>query len=295
MHADAASWLTLAAVLLLAACGGGSDNTTGSALAPEEKVLNVYNWSDYIGPSTIADFEKKTGIKVNYDTYDSNEILETKLLTGHTGYDIVVPAATIMERLIKAGVFQKLDKSRLPNLVNMDPDIMQRVAVNDPGNEHSIVYTWLTVGIGYNPWLVEKALGTNRIDSWAAVLDPTVAAKLAKCGIALIDSPTDVFGSVAIYKGLDPNSEKPEDLAVVEEDADEDPPVCAVFSLVVLHQRPRRGRNLRGTRLERRRIAGARPRRGCRNAGGSGLRNAQGRRVHLVRYGCDTGRRTASG
>jgi putrescine transport system substrate-binding protein len=217
VRTDTGSWLTLAAVLLLSACGGGNDQTTDAALAPEEKVLNVYNWSDYIGPTTIADFEKKTGIKVNYDTYDSNEILETKLLTGHTGYDIVVPAATIMERLIKTGVFQKLDKSKLPNLVNMDPDIMQRVAINDPGNEHSIVYMWLTVGIGYNPRLVEKVLGTNRIDSWAAVLDPSVAAKLAKCGIALVDSPTDVFGSVAIYKGLDPNSEKPEDLAVVEE------------------------------------------------------------------------------
>ena len=154
---------------------------------------------------------------MTYDVFDSNEVLETKLLAGRTGYDIVVPTAPFLERQIKAGVFLKLDKSKLPNLTNMDPDIMQRVAAHDPGNEYSITYLWGTIGIGYNPDQVKKALGTDSIDSWSAILEPANAAKLAKCGIAMLDAPTDVFGSVAIYKGLDPNSEKAEDLAVVEE------------------------------------------------------------------------------
>ena len=207
-----------AAFLVLSACGdkpeGGS---AGESAAAEEKTVTIYNWSDYIGDTTTADFEAKTGIKVIYDVMDSNEVLETKLLAGRTGYDIVVPTAPFLERQIKAGVYRKLDKSKLPNLANMDPDIMKRTAAHDPGNEHSIVYLWGTVGLGYNVDLVKKALGTDRIDSWSAIFEPKNAAKLAKCGIMILDSPTDVFASVAIYKGLDPNSEKPEDLKVVEE------------------------------------------------------------------------------
>jgi putrescine transport system substrate-binding protein len=144
-------------------------------------------------------------------------VLETKLLAGRSGYDVVVPTAPFLERQIKAGVFLPLDKSKLPNLKNMDPDIMQRTAAHDPGNNHSINYLWGTVGLGYNPDLVKKAIGTDTIDSWAALLDPAIASKLGKCGIAILDAPTDVFGSVAIYRNLDPNSEKPEDLKVVED------------------------------------------------------------------------------
>ena len=201
----------------LAACGGKADGKKAAdADGAEAKVLNVFNWADYIGKDTIADFEAKTGIKVTYDTYDSNEVLETKLLTGHTDYDIVVPTQTFAERMIKAGVFRKLDKSKLPNLSNMDADIMRRVAVSDPGNEYLINYMWGTTGIGYNPQMVRKALGTDRIDSWSALFDPKVAAKLAKCGITLLDAPEDVFDSVRIYQGHDPNSESPEDLAEAE-------------------------------------------------------------------------------
>ena len=207
--------LAATALILLAACGGGGDGK-GGTIAAEERVLHVFNWADYIGKNTIADFEAKTGIKVTYDTYDSNEVLETKLLTGHTDYDIVVPTQTFMERQIKAGVFQRLDKSKLPNLSNMDPDIMRRVAVSDPGNEYSINYMWGTTGIGYNPRMVEKALGTDRIDSWSALFDPQTASKLAKCGITMLDAPEDVFDSVRIYQGHDPNSEKAEDLAEAE-------------------------------------------------------------------------------
>ena len=211
-------WPVAVAMSVLAACGGKKESgAAAEASVPEEKKVNVLNWSDYVGDATVADFEKATGIKVTYDVFDSNEQLETKLLTGKSGYDIVVPTATFLERQIKAGVFMKLDKSKLPNLKNMDPDIMQRNSTQDPGNEHSITYLWGTIGLGYNPDMVKKALGTDKIDSWSALLKPENAKKLAKCGITMLDSPTDVFGSVAIYKGLDPNSEKPEDLKVVED------------------------------------------------------------------------------
>jgi putrescine transport system substrate-binding protein len=207
--------LIVTVAVVLAACGG-KDKGADAAAKPEDKVLFVYNWSDYIGETTIADFEARTGIKVTYDVFDSNEVLETKLLSGHTGYDIVVPTGDFMERQIKVGVFRKLDKSKLPNLVNMDPEIMERVATHDPGNEHSVNYMWGTTGIGYNPVMVKKALGTDTIDSWSAVLDPAKAAKLAKCGISMLDSPSDVVDSILIYLGRDPNGESREDLAAAE-------------------------------------------------------------------------------
>ena len=206
--------LACAAAAALAACGGSGDPATATE---ERKILHVYNWTDYIGDTTIADFEARTGIKVSYDTYDSNEILETKMLTGRSGYDIVVPSATPAERQIKAGVYRKLDKTKLPNLSNMDPEIMRRIAVNDPGNAHAINYMWGTVGIGYNRALVRKALGTDRIDSWAALFDPAVASKLAKCGIAFLNAPEDVFMAARIYLGRDVNSEKTEDLEAATE------------------------------------------------------------------------------
>ncbi len=196
-----------ALLFLLVACSGGGD---------EEKILHVYNWTDYIAPTTIADFEARTGIEVTYDTYESNEVLETKMLTGRSGYDVVFPSSTRLEQQVRAGVYRKLDKSKLPNLSNMDPLIMERLAVNDPGNEHAISYMWGTTGIGYNPKLVEKALGTGTIDSWGAVFDPAIASKLAKCGIAMLDNPEDAFMSARIYLGLDANSEDPEDLAAAE-------------------------------------------------------------------------------
>jgi putrescine transport system substrate-binding protein len=208
----------LAALVALAACGGKQETgTAATAAAPEEKTVNVLNWSDYVADTTVADFEKATGIKVTYDVFDSNEVLETKLLSGRSGYDVVVPTAPFLERQIKAGVFLPLDKSKLPNLKNMDPELMQRVAAHDPGNQYSLIYLWGTIGLGYNPEMVRKALGTDTIDSWAAILDPANAARLAKCGIAVLDAPTDVFGSIAISLGLDPNSEKPEDLKAFED------------------------------------------------------------------------------
>ena len=210
--------LLAAALVAIAACGGNKEGEdAGAAKQPEDKALFVYNWSDYIGETTIADFQAKTGIKVTYDVFDSNEVLETKLLAGRTGYDVVVPSANFLERQIKAGVFLKLDKSKLPNLVNMDADVMQRVAAHDPGNEYAINYLWGTTGIGYNPDKVKKALGTDTIDSWSAVFDPANAAKLAKCGISMLDAPSEIMDSALIYLGRDPNSEKAEDLAAAEE------------------------------------------------------------------------------
>lgn len=209
-------WLPILAVLqLLAACGNG-DAPSAAAPAAEEKVLNVYNWVDYVGPTTIEDFEARTGIRVVYDTYDANEILETKMLTGRSGYDVVVPSAVPLARQIQAGAIGPLDKSKLPNLVHMDPFVMERIALDDPGNAHAIPYMWGTAGLGYNPAMVEKALGTGRIDSWGAIFDAAIASKLAKCGIAMMDVPEDTFMVARVFLGLDANSEKPEDLAAAE-------------------------------------------------------------------------------
>lgn len=201
------------ALLLLQGCSG---DRAGGAPAPEEKVLNVYNWTDYVGPTTIADFEERTGIKVHYDTYDSNEVLETKMLTGHSGYDVVFPSAVPLSRQVAAGAIGVLDKAKLPNLAHMDPEVMHRLALVDAGNAHAIPWMWGTAGIGYNPAMVQRALGTDRLDSWGAIFDPAVASKLAACGIAMMDVPEDTFMVARIYLGLDANSEKPGDLAAAE-------------------------------------------------------------------------------
>src|SRR5262245_53912162 len=175
----------VAAMLAIAACGGKKEADAGTAAsAPEEKVVNVYNWSDYIADSTVADFEKASGIKVVYAVFDSNEVLETKLLAGRSGYDLVVPTANFLERQIKAGVYMKLDRSKLPNFANMDPENLEATAAHDPGNQYAVTYLWGTIGIGYNPDMVKKALGTETIDSWAAGLDPANAKKRAQCGTA---------------------------------------------------------------------------------------------------------------
>ncbi len=201
---------------LLAGCGGRQDGGPEPASAGEDKVLHVHNWADYIAESTIADFEARTGIKVVYDVFDSSEVLMTKLLTGNSGYDVVVPSGAATYRLIQAGVLKKLDVSKLKNRGSLDPSIMRLVAANDPGNEHAVPYLRGTTGIGYNPDLVEKALGTRTIDSLSAVFDPAVASRLAQCGITWLDSPADMFQVAFIYLGLDANSDRPEDRAAAE-------------------------------------------------------------------------------
>src|SRR3954447_12075434 len=158
------------------------------AAVAEEPVLHVYNWSDYIGPDTIANFEKETGIAVTYDVYDGNEVLEAKLLAGHSGYDIVVPSASpFMARQIKAGAYRTLDKSKLPNWQNLDPQLLALAETADPGNAHGVPYLWSVTGIGYNTSMLERALGPNvPRDSLGLLFDPALAEKLASCGIGLL-------------------------------------------------------------------------------------------------------------
>lgn len=184
----------------------------GSAVAQEEKVLHVYNWSDYIAEDTVANFEKETGIKVVYDVFDSNEVLEAKLLADNTGFDIVVPSSDFLARQIQAGVFQQLDKSQLSNLKNMDADIMKLLADKDPDNAHSMPYLGGTTGIGFNPKKVAAVMGPDfKLDSWDAVLKPENLSKLQKCGVSFLNAPTEIMATVLHYMGKDPNSTNPAD------------------------------------------------------------------------------------
>ena len=229
-----AGLMGLLAATMLVGCGKKAEEPAAAAAKPadqastaaepaappasnEEKVVNVYNWSDYIDPKTLEAFTQETGIKVNYDVFDSNEVLQTKLLAGNTGYDVVVPSASFLELQIKAGVFQKLDKSKLPNWKNLDEGILKRVALHDPGNQYAVNHLWGTDAIGYNVKKV-KAIDPNApLGSWDMIFDPKVAAKFKDCGISVLDAPDEVVGVALAYLGKDPNSEKPEDLKAAEE------------------------------------------------------------------------------
>jgi putrescine transport system substrate-binding protein len=182
--------------------------TSASSAAGEEARLHVYNWSDYIAPDTIPRFEAETGIKVTYDVYDSNEVVEAKLLAGSSGYDVVVPSASpFMARQIAAGVYRALDTAKLPNWKNLDPKILELVAGADPGNAHGVPYLWSDTGIGFNEKQVRAALGGEAaVDSLALIFDPANAQKLAACGISLLDTPQEVFPATLAYLGLDPKS-----------------------------------------------------------------------------------------
>jgi len=180
-----------------------------------EKVVNVYNWSDYIEPTVIDAFTKETGVTVNYEVMDSNEMLETKLVAGRTGYDVVVPSANFLARQIKSGIYQKLDKSKL-DLKNLDPDITKRLEVFDPGNEHAVNYMWGTSGVAYNEEAVKAAMPNAPVDSFAMFWDPKVVSKFAKCGVSVLDAPSEIIGTVLIYLGKDANSENPDDLKAAE-------------------------------------------------------------------------------
>lgn len=189
----------------------------GPGLAFAETV-NIYNWSDYIGETTLEDFTAATGIETNMDLYDGNEVLEAKLLAGNAGYDVVMPTAQpYLARQIQAGVYQKLDKSKIPNLKNLDPALMERVATADPGNEYAVIYQWGTNGLGYNVDMVRERLPDAPLDSWDLLFKPENAEKLADCGISLLDSPVEVLPIALKYLGKDPNSEDPEDLKAAEE------------------------------------------------------------------------------
>ncbi|MBN3762556.1 polyamine ABC transporter substrate-binding protein [Burkholderia sp. Ac-20365] len=185
---------------------------SGTAAQAADTELNVYNWSDYIAKDTIPNFEKQTGIKVKYDNYDSDDTLQAKLLAGSSGYDIVVPTSNYMAKQIQAGVYQKLDKSQMPNLKNLDPTLMKMIADADPGNQYGVPWAYGTDGIGYNVQAVQKALGANApVDSWALVFDPANLSKLKSCGVSFLDQAVDVFAATLQYMHKDPNSTNPAD------------------------------------------------------------------------------------
>ncbi|MDQ0505476.1 polyamine ABC transporter substrate-binding protein [Xanthobacter agilis] len=184
---------------------------SGPAFA-QEKVLNVFNWSDYIDPTVLEDFTKETGIKVRYDVFDSNEVLETKLLAGKTGYDVVVPSGSFLQRQIKAGIFMPLDKSKIPNLKYAWPEVTSRLAVYDPDNARAVNYMWGTTGIGYNVDKVKERLGDVPMNTWDIVFKPENISKLKDCGVYMLDGPEEVIPSAMKYLGLDPDSKKPEDI-----------------------------------------------------------------------------------
>lgn len=218
--------------VLLVACGGGDSNSTAGAATPpnaaatdatattsaptEEPILNVYNWADYIGTDTIANFEKETGIKVRYDLFDSNEVLEAKLLAGNSGYDVVVPSANFVARQIKAGIFRTLDKNKLPNYKNLDPEIMQVLSSYDAENQHVLPYLWGTTGIGYNVAKIKERMNDAPVDSWDMVLKPEIVARFKDCGVAIIDTPSEVVPIMLRYLGLPTDSQTEPDLSRAE-------------------------------------------------------------------------------
>ena len=195
------------AAALLAACGGKDDKAADGA---PSKALNVYNWSDYIAEDTIPNFEQQSGVKVTYDVFDSDEMVETKLLAGSSGYDVVVPSLSFLGRQIQAGVFLPLDKSKLPNLKNVDPKMLERIALQDPGNQFAVPYLWGTSGIGYNVDKIKAVFGDTAIaGSWDVVFKPENAAKLKDCGITVLDTPSELIPIALNYLGEDPHSFDP--------------------------------------------------------------------------------------
>ena len=216
-------FLCVLAALTVAACGGQQAPPADQAAqpaAPEpaaQRSVNFYNWSDYIGEETIANFTTESGIKVTYDVFDSNETLEAKLVAGGSGYDVVVPSLSFLGRQIQAGVFKEIDRSKLSNYGNLDPVLMERIAKTDPENKYSVPYLWGTTGIGYNVNKVKEVLGEDYVvDSWKMVFDPETMAKLASCGVTYLDTPTEMVPTVLNYLGEEPNSF---DEAVIEKGA----------------------------------------------------------------------------
>lgn len=221
--------------LLLAACGGAnnaqSDNkgtetpasasSGASATSPAAATgkINIFNWSDYVDPETVAEFEKNNGVKVRYDYYDSNETLEAKMLTGKSGYDLVAPSIANVGRQIKAGAYQEIDKNQIPNYNNIDPELLKQMAQVDPGNKYAVPYFWGINTLAINKDKVAQALGTDKLpeNEWDLVFNPEYTAKLKSCGISFFDSPTEQYPLVLKYLGKDPNSENADDLNAANE------------------------------------------------------------------------------
>lgn len=184
----------------------------GTLPAMADGVVNVYNWSDYIDEDILSDFTKETGIEVRYDVFDSNELLEAKLLAGNTGYDVVVPTAYFLSRQIEAGLFDTLDKENLSNLSNLWDVILKRTQTYDPDSNHSIPYMWGTTGIGYVEEKIAERMPDAPLDSWDMIFDPEVVSKFADCGVHVLDAPTDMLPVALNYLGKDPNSSNPDDI-----------------------------------------------------------------------------------
>ena len=204
--------------LVLTACGGGSQTTAEPEASQVQHTvsdkLNIYNWSDYVDPQTLSDFEKDTRLNIRYDYYDSNEALEAKLLTGKSGYDLVVPSVANVGRQIKAGAYRKIDKSLIPNYANIDASLLAMMAEVDPGNEYAVPYFWGINTLAINTQQVKKELGTDKLpeNEWDLVFNPAYTRKLKSCGISYFDSAIEQIPLALHYLGKDPNSENPEDI-----------------------------------------------------------------------------------
>jgi len=189
-----------------------------SAAAVQAQVVNVYNWSDYIAEDTLAAFTAATGITVNYDVYDSNDTLEARMLAGSSGFDVVVPTGDFLQRQISAGVYQPLNRDLLPNLANMDPALMALAEAFDPGNAHSVIYLWGTTGIGYNAAAVAARMGEDyEVNSWDILFNPEIASRFADCGIAWLDSHTEILPAALRYIGREPVTTSEDDFNAAAE------------------------------------------------------------------------------
>jgi len=204
----------LALTLLLAFAACSTDQT--ATIASDENVVNVYNWADYIAPDTIEKFTAEYGIKVNYDIYDGSDVVDVKLLSGNSGYDVVVHSSQYSSRLAPIGIFEKLDYSRLDNRRNLDPELLAKVDIYAATRGYSIPYHWGSTGYAWNERLVRERLPNHPMDSSDVLFDPAVASKLADCGITLLDGPTDIYPMVLAYLGLDPNAVDDESIAAAE-------------------------------------------------------------------------------
>ncbi|MCP1772148.1 putative spermidine/putrescine transport system substrate-binding protein/putrescine transport system substrate-binding protein [Neisseria perflava] len=214
------------ASLILVACGGAENKPAESSSQPQTNAeaqkggeLNIYNWSDYVDPATLAAFEKADNIKVRYDYYDSNEALEAKILTGKSGYDLVAPSISNVGRQIKAGAYQEIDKSKIPNYGNIDPELLKMMETVDPGNKYAVPYFWGMNTLAINKDMVTKVLGTDKLpeNEWDLVFDPTYTTKLKSCGISYFDSAIEQIPLALNYLGKDPNSENPDDIKAAVE------------------------------------------------------------------------------
>ncbi len=242
---------------LIAALGCAIAVLCAPQAQPKERVVNYYNWSDYQDPTILDAFTKETGIKVRFDTFDSNDTLEAKLLAGASGYDVVVPSAYFLARQISAGIFQKLDKSKLPNLPSVWPEIANRLAFYDPGNQYAVDYMWGTTGIGYNVKKVKQILGPDAvINSWDDVFNPDKISKFKNCGIHLLNSSDDIMSAGLHYLHLDPNTSDPGDLQKVTDLLLKIRSLCPQIPFLGISQCARHRRDLFRGRLFRRHQTG---------------------------------------